>query len=54
MQLMGVINFSSFDLVAQTALGRFVMPRVRRWVHVGLAGFSLWMALFFLTDRHLA
>ena len=53
MQLLGVINFSSFDLVAQTALGRLDMPRVRRWVPVGLAGFSLWMALFFLTDRHL-
>ena len=52
-QLLGVINFLSFGLLAQAVLGRFNMTRGQRWVRVGLAGFSLLVALFFLTDRQL-
>ena len=52
-QLLGVINFLSFGLLAQAVLGRFEMTRGQRWVRVGLAGFSLLVALFFLIDRQM-
>lgn len=50
-QLLGVVNFLTFGLLMQAALGWFEMHKAQRGVRVGLAGFSLLIPLFFWADR---
>lgn len=52
-QLLGIVNFLSFGLLMQAVLGWSNMPRAQRVLQVGLAGFSLLIPLFLLTDRQL-
>ena len=50
-QLLGIVNFLTFGLLMQAALGWFEMNKSQRGVRVGLAGFSLLIPLFFWVDR---
>jgi len=50
-QLLGIVNFLTFGLLMQAALGWFEMHKSQRGVRVGLAGFSLLIPLFFGVDR---
>jgi two-component system, sensor histidine kinase LadS len=50
-RLIGVANFISFWLLAQSVFGYLNMPRAQRWTRYVVAGFALSSLMLFVIDR---